>query len=311
MDYESIDSPAARLYIAGMGAGKLLVFDVKSNRLVRALDNFPKITGVLAIPELHRVYASVPGAGLIASLGVGIGILGFSSGSGAVVVVDTMSLKEVARLPGGVFPDGLAFDAPDNRIFVTDELGSAVLVLDAKTDRPLGRIAVGGEVGNVRYDPIGKRVYAPVQSRNALAVIDPISLKLLRRLALAGCEHPHGLIIHPQGAVGYAACDENDVLATVDLAGGRVLRVLPVAHDPDVLTVDPVTLRLYVAGETGMLSAYDIAKADAPVLLGTVFAGPNAHSVAADPATHRLYLAIADSGGHSMVRVLAPKSSGP
>ena len=153
MDYESIDAGARRLYIAGMGEGKLLAFDIAQNRLVARLDGFPKVTGVLAVPDLHKVYASVPGAGMMPSLFVGLGMAGLSSGRGAVAVVDMANLKELARLPGGVFPDGIAFDPKEHRIFVSDELGSAVLVIDADTNTFLSRIDAGGEVGNVRYDP--------------------------------------------------------------------------------------------------------------------------------------------------------------
>ncbi len=306
MDYQSLDPAAHRLYIAGMGAGKLLTFDVEHNNLVASLKGFPKVTGVLAVPDLHKVYASVPGAGLIPSLSVALGMVGLSSGRGAVAIVDTRTLREIARVPGGVFPDGIAYDPKDRRIFVSDELGSAVLVIDADSNRLMARIAPGGEVGNVRYDPITARIYAPIQSRNALAVIDPVNLHLVARHPLPGGEHPHGLAIAPDQTIGYVACDGNDRLLTVDLATGKVLDNQPVAHDPDVLAIDPKARRLYVASESGRLSTFDIAAASRPRSLGEVFVGSDAHSVAVDPATHRLYFPLADVKGRSVLRVLVP-----
>src|SRR5262245_52526412 len=74
IDYQSIDPTARRLYIAKMGAGQLLVFDVAQSKLVAQLDGFPKVTGVLVVPELHKVYASVPGGGVMSSLFVGLGM---------------------------------------------------------------------------------------------------------------------------------------------------------------------------------------------------------------------------------------------
>jgi DNA-binding beta-propeller fold protein YncE len=307
IDYQSIDPDAKRLYVSMMGAGKLLVFDLTENKPLRQLDGFPKITGVLVVPELHRVYASVPGAGLASSMMVGLGMLGLSSGHGAVAVVDTDSLKEIARLPGGVFPDGIAFDPKDRKIFVSDELGSAVSVIDTDANRFVARIPAGGEVGNVRYEPRTSRVYAPTQTNNELAVFDPKKNVRLAAYPLAGCEHPHGLAIAPDAAIGYVACDENDVLLTVDLTTGKVLSHLPVGHDPDVLALDVSLKRLYVAGESGNLSTYSIAVAAAPMALGDTFIGADAHSVAVDPVSHRLYFPIADMNGRSVMRVLAPK----
>ena len=307
-DYESIDAAARRLYIAKMGGGQLLVFDIEKNKLVAQLDGFPKVTGVLVVPELHKVYASVPGSSVLSSISIGLGMAGLSGGHGEVAIRDTRTLKELVRVPAGVFPDGIAYDPSDNRIFVSDELGSAVTVIEAATDRPAGRIDTGGEVGNVRYDAASGNIFVPVQSNNQLVRIDPRKALVAARYALNGCEHPHGFIVAPKGGTGYVACDENDRLVTVDLATGRVINRQPVAHDPDVLAIDPGSNRLYVASESGNLSIYNIAVPGKPASLGDVFIAADAHTVAVDPISHRLYFALADLNGRAVLRVLAPKS---
>jgi DNA-binding beta-propeller fold protein YncE len=306
-DYQSIDADARRLYIAKMGAGQLLVFDIDRNKLFATLDGFPKVTGVLVVPELHKVYASVPGSGVMSSFAVGLGMAGISKGAGEVDVRDIETLKPVARVQGGVFPDGLAYDPAHRRVFVSDELGGAVKVIDATSDHVAAHIDIGGEAGNVRYDALTGKVFVPIQSRNELVAIDPGKAPVAARFPLPDCDHPHGLIVAPKDAVGYVACDENDRLLTVDLASGRVLRTLPVAHDPDVLAIDPELARLYVASESGRLSIYDIAAPRSPDALGTVFVAEGAHTVAVDPASHRLFFALADLNGHAALRVLVPK----
>ncbi len=307
IDYQSIDPDAKRLYVSMMGAGKLLIFDIRQNKVVQQLKGFPKVTGVLAVPELHRVYASVPGAGLGSSVMVGLGVLGLSSGGGAVAVMDADTLKEIARLPGGVFPDGIAFDPKNRRVFVSDELGSAVSAIDADTNRLSTRIAAGGEVGNVQYESLTEKLYAPIQSRNELAVFDPRKDIRVAAYALPGCQHPHGLALAPGAAIGYVACDANDVLLTLDLTTGKLLGHLAVGHDPDVLAIDPVAKRLYVAGESGKLSTFDIAAPASPVALGDIFVGNDAHSVAVDSVSHQLYLPLTDLNGVAVMRILAPK----
>ena len=305
-DYESIDAGSRRLYISNMGGGQLLVFDIERNRLAARLDGFPKVTGVLVVPELHKVYASVPGSGIASSLAVGLGMAGLSSGHGKIAIYNTQDLHEITRLPGGVFPDGIAYDPGDRRIFVSDELGSAVIVIDAVSDKEIARIPAGGEVGNVRYDPETGKVYVPVQSHDELITIDPVRLAVTERHATTGGKHPHGFIVVPGAAIGYVACDGNDRLLTVELSSGRVLGNQPVAHDPDVLALDPSARRLYVASESGNLSVFDISSAAAPLALGEVFVGADAHAVAVDPNSHRLYFALADVDGRLVLRELAP-----
>jgi DNA-binding beta-propeller fold protein YncE len=133
-------------------------------------------------------------------------------------------------------------------------------------------------------------------------------MSVTSRHPLAGCDHPHGLIVAPKGVVGFVACDGNDRLMTVDLASGRVLDNQAVAHDPDVLAIDPAADRLYVACESGDLSTYDIASPQTPVSLGDIHVAKDAHTVAADPVSHRLYFALADLNGRAVLRVLAPRN---
>ncbi len=57
-DYQSLESGPGRLFISHMGAGQLVVFDVRAGRVIGNLDGFPRVTGVLAVPTEHRAYAS-------------------------------------------------------------------------------------------------------------------------------------------------------------------------------------------------------------------------------------------------------------
>jgi DNA-binding beta-propeller fold protein YncE len=317
-DYQSLDPSTGRLAVSKMGSGKLLVFDARSQTLVSELPGFPKTTGVLMVPELRKIYASVPGAGLSASLSVALGMAGMSKGSGAVAILDSASLKEIARLPAGVFPDGIAYDPRDKRIFVSDEMGGGLTVIGADDDKVIGRVDTGGEVGNVQYDPISRHVYVPVQSHDELIAVDPVALKVTARHKLPGCKHPHGLRIadmpssseavgRENTAVGYVACDENDRLLAVDLTSGRITANLSIGHDADVLAADPGLKRLYVASESGILSVIDTSEAAKPVKLGDVQVGANAHSVAVDPTTHHIFLPLRDLNGKSVMRILVPK----
>src|SRR5438876_3447108 len=55
-DYQSLEPASGRLFISHMGAGQLVVFDVRAGRVIANLDGFPTVTGVLAVPVEHRAY---------------------------------------------------------------------------------------------------------------------------------------------------------------------------------------------------------------------------------------------------------------
>jgi hypothetical protein len=60
-DYQSLDSSSGRLYIAHLGSDLMTVFDVNKQTVVGDVKDLRRIHGVLAVPALHRIYASATG----------------------------------------------------------------------------------------------------------------------------------------------------------------------------------------------------------------------------------------------------------
>ena len=134
-----------------------------------------------------------------------------------------------------------------------------------------------------------------VQSRNELAAIDPATNRVIRRVGLSGCDHDHGLYLDPATRRAFVACDGNNRLLVVKADSGQVLQTFGVGDGPDVLAFDPGLHRLYVASENGVDSVFDETLAFRLTELGRAHLADNAHSVAVDPTTHRVYLPIRSS----------------
>ena len=128
-DYQSFDPTTGHLWIAHMGAGEVLAFDVRTRRVVARVPNMPGVTGVLANPTLQRVFAAL-------------------SAGHAVAVLDAQSGRVLARIPGGRFPDGLAYVPAAHKLYVSDEYGRQELVIDVPSSTARPPIAMGAEVGN-------------------------------------------------------------------------------------------------------------------------------------------------------------------
>src|SRR3989441_1505117 len=158
-DYQSLAPASGRLLISHMGAGQLVVFDVRAGRVIANLDGFPTVTGVLAVPAEHRAYAS-------------------ATGDHTVVVVDDSTLQIVARVQGPRFPDGIAYAPEERRVFVSDESGRRDVVIDAATNTVVAQVELDGEAGNTQYDASSHCVIVAVQTANQLAVIEPASTTL-------------------------------------------------------------------------------------------------------------------------------------
>ncbi len=290
-DYQSIDQ--YRLYISVMGVGSVVVFDTAVRREVANMPGFPGATGIAAVPALHRVFVSVTGHWWNAVVG-----------GGELAAIDTANLKTAWRVPAGTFPDGITFVPKEKRLFVSDERGEQVLVFDAFSGHQVTALSLGGEAGMSAFDPVSERVLVNVQTRNEIAVLDPAALRIERRIALPGqCRNNHGLLIEAPTRRAFVACDESANLLVVDLETGRVVQTVSVGNKPDVLTLDPVRARLYVASESGIVSVFNV-KSKRIEKLAEGLAGGNAHSIVVDPESGLLYLPLRNLNGHPVLRIM-------
>jgi DNA-binding beta-propeller fold protein YncE len=75
--------------------------------------------------------------------------------------------------------------------------------------------------------------------------------------------------------------------------------------DPDVLAFDAALQRLYVSAESGIITIFDERERSLQKVGEGVFA-PNAHSVAVDPSTHRIYFPLQNINGKPVLRIAVP-----
>jgi DNA-binding beta-propeller fold protein YncE len=282
-DYQSFDSTTGILWISHMGADEVLAFDVKTRQVVLRMPDMPGVTGVHAVPALRRVFASL-------------------SGAHQVAVLDSRDGRVLARIPAGRFPDGLAYVPPAKKLFVSDEYGRQEIVIAVASSSAGQPIPLGGEAGNTQYDANAKRIWVAVQTRNELVAIDPLTDSVVDRVPVPGVEGPHGFLIAPEGRFLYVAGEENGRLGVLELRSKRIVHIYPVGAGPDVLAIDPAPRRLFVAAESGVISAFDV-RGDSLVALPS-YRAPRAHSVAVDPTTHLVYVPLENVAGKPTLRIL-------
>ena len=284
MDYASVDPARHLLFIAHLGDSAVIVFDTQENRVIARIEGLAGVHGVLAIPELGRVYAT-------------------ATGSNEVVAIDEATLKIIARTPTGAYPDGLAYAPAVRKLYVSNESGGSETVVDVRSNARAAKIPLGGEVGNTQYDPASGHIFVNVQSRRQLVEIDPATDAVVARMDLPGAAGNHGLLIDPRHRLAFIACEDNGRLLVLDLATRRVTASFAVGRNPDVLALDPGRDWLYVAGEAGIVSIFRIQPGGA-IRLGEGLLGPNAHVVAVDPLSHRSYFPLANLQGATALRIM-------
>ena len=261
------------------------MFDPDSGRVIREVTGLPRATGVWAVPSHHQVYVS-------------------AAGGHEVAIIDDRTLAVTSRIGDIRFPDGIAYAAGADKVFVSDESGGTDVVIDPNTKTKRSTIDLGGEAGNTHYDSVSHCILVAVQTRNQLVAIDPVSERIVQRYQLAGSDHPHGFTLDEPGRLAFISCEGNAALLVVDLRTMKVLQTVKVADGPDVLAWDAAWRRLYVAAESGVLSAFWL---DGTALrpIGEVHVA-HAHTVSVDPRTHLVYLPLENVNGKPVLRIYQP-----
>jgi YVTN family beta-propeller protein len=276
--------------IAGPDGGwDLLSVDTEHRRLLVARSD-----GVMAVDLATGAVTPrfVPGARLHAVLAVpgsGIG-LATSGQANAAILFDTASGAVRAQVPTGANPDAAIYDPAGRTVWVMNAKDGTASVIDPRTAKVVATVTIGGGLELPALDGRG-HLFVNVEDRNELAEIDLKSRRVIRRVALTGCDSPTGLAYLPSGFLLSACADK--VATLVRAATGKLEGTLPIGARPDGAFYDPVRRRAYVpAGGDGNLTVID-ARGARPRVVATVPTQAGARTGAVDPATGRVYLPTA------------------
>ena len=291
-DYEEIDAGKGQLVVAHMNDNAVLVLSLADGTVRAQLPNIPTPRGVTIADD--------------------VGLIFVTSTPSHLVLIDNTSLTEVTRVATGTSPDGDAWDPDDKIVGVSDQGDGALSLIPNAGRGTRTQVPLGSETGNVAYDAMRKQFWITVvkpSPPDQLVEVDPKTATVTTSIPLPGCEGAHGLRIHPDGQSAFVACENNDKLARVDLGGAHALSIADSGSGPDVLSIDPVKGWLYLAAESGDVTIWDITKPGVS-LVGHDHPGGNAHTVAADPATHRVFFPLPQGDGSSPVlRIMRPSGT--
>lgn len=288
-DYQDIDAVRGHLIVAHMNDASVLIVDLKDGAVLKLLPNIATARGVVAAPDVGRIFVT--------------------SSPNQLVVIDNTSLTEVSRASTGRSPDGVGWDSVHKVVAVSDQGDGAVSLIPASGAGARAQVKLGSATGNVVFDATRAQFWVSVETASPpdqLVAIDPVAGTVVTRIGLPGCEAAHGLRIHPDGKSAFIACERNATLARVDLADAHAVVTAKTGNGPDVLSVDPGLGWLYVAAESGDLTVFDIGQPGL-VAIDHEHPGDNAHSVAVDPATHRVYFPLmVGPKGTPVLRIMRP-----
>jgi DNA-binding beta-propeller fold protein YncE len=256
-------------YIYADAAGRRLYIPRGATREVAATETTPAIPATEARLTIFNLDTLEP-AGEIAGIG-GNGTAvdpksghGFTSDHPQVSMFDTKTLTLIKKIDvGSARPDGIHFDAFNQRVYVFSHPTKNATVIDSKDGAVLGTIDLGGvpEQGVadgkgmlyvVMQDPVGSVTAVEVRTMKAVAHYSFIDK--------GGC---NGLALDIKNQVLFAACARSGnpplqpaqpMMVILSAKDGKILASLPLAGGSDGAVFNPETMEAFSTQGNGTMT---------------------------------------------------------
>jgi len=136
---------------------------------------------------------------------------------------------------------------PTGRIFITNEKGNSISVINGETLEVESEIAIGERPRGIGISPDGTEIYVAVSEENLIAVFDPKTLEVLRKFK-SGSD-PETFAVHPNGNIYIS--NEDDAKATVyDPKTGNLIAEIQVGLEPEGVAISPDGSKVIVTSES-------------------------------------------------------------
>src|SRR5262249_48327015 len=202
-DYLTMDPAAQRLYIAR--ANRVMVVDVKEDKLVGEVPNTSGIHGVALVPERKRGYSS-------------------NGGEHTVTVFDLETLKETNRIKVGQRPDAIIYDPASKRVFTMNAGSKNATAIDVETEQVAGTVPLEGRPEFAVADGAGQ-VFVNLEDKSEIVAFDAKKLSVTNHWTLAPGKDPAGLAMDRKNRRLFSTCG-NGKMIVMDADNGRVLATL-------------------------------------------------------------------------------------
>jgi len=274
-DYVTLDPSRGYLFIGRRGEG-VVIYDVKSKKVVRTLEKSDDANAITLVPEFDRGYST--------------------NGDGTTTVFQLSTLQTIGRIKFGEDADAATYEPVTKRLAFTMGDSKKIAFLDAKTAQPVGELAMESKkLDGAAADGEGNLLMA-LRDRNSVAKIDVAARKVAGEWKAEGCEQPTGLAYDKANKRIFVGCRGNKpVLAVMDAESGKVITTLEIGRGNDGVIYDAAARRIYTSnGVDANLVIYDQVDANTYKLVEATTTRPYARTMALDPKTKKIYLVTAE-----------------
>jgi len=255
-------------YIYADVAGRRLYIPRGGTRAVPATDTTPAVAAVPGRITVFDLDTLAPLGEIPDTGGNGVAVdpksgHGFSSSS-PVSMFDTKTLKVMKKIDvGAARPDGILFDAFNDRVYVFSHPTKDATVIDSKDGAVLGTIALGGVPEQAVSDGKGTLWAVMQDAQGSVTVVDVKTMKATNHYPFGDIGGCNGLALDAKNHVLFAACaisgnppvqPPQPTMVILNADEGKILAKLPLAGGSDGAVFNPSTQEAFSTHGNGTLT---------------------------------------------------------
>ena len=273
-DYVWADSAGRRLYVPRSGpTGRITVFDLDSLAPAGEIPNV-NAHGAVVDPKTNH---------------------GFTT-SKPIAMFDSKTLAVIKTIEVQGNPDGIFFDAFNQRVYDLSHAAPNVTVIDTKDGSIVGTIDLGGMPEQAVSDGKG-HLYIDLEDKDKIAVVDAKTMTLTTTYDLAGkggtCA---GLAFDVKNHILFAACRNPQVMVILSSDDGKVITTLPLGMGTDGAMFNPNTMEAFSSQGDGTMTVIKENSPTSFVVEQNVETTASAKTMTLDSKTNHLFLIAAEFG---------------
>lgn len=318
-DYIYANSVDRRLYITRNAVRAVAATDSTAARAA-----VPGRVTVFALETLEPLGEILNGGGNGAVVDATSGH-GFASSHPNISMFDTKSMQMIKSIDPNVAnpppnpqfsPDGIYFDASDDRVYIGSHPTKDLLVIDARDGAVLGKIDLGGVPEQTVSDGKGTLYVVLQDSAGSVAVVNEQAMRTTARYPFGDVGRCNGLALDAKHQVLFAACAQSrtggqppqPVMVILSATDGRILTTLPLAGSSDGAVFNPQTMEVFSAHSNGTLTVIKETSPTRFEVIENLPTMPGARTLTLDPKTGHLFVMSVERG---LVPPPPPPAGGP
>ncbi len=271
-DYLGVDPPMRNLYVSH--GNQVDVIDLDSGKVKGHIPNTQGVHGIAIAPQEGRGFTT-------------------NGTPGSVTIFDRQTLATIEEVPTGKNPNCVMYDSATHRIFTVDRGSERLTAFDAATGKQVGTIEkAGGKLEFGAADGAG-HLFVNLEDKNALLKLDSKKLSILERWPTDPCTDPVGMVMDRKNNRVFIGC-RGGSMAVVNGESGKVITTLPIGKGVDATVFDPETALIFNSSGDGTMTIVHEDSPDSYRVVETVKTQAGARTMALDPVTHNVYLAVAE-----------------